>query len=47
MLALSQDMYEDGDDDMKKIIAESMMKARSGEKNASDEFDGGMANLGV
>jgi hypothetical protein len=38
-----QDMYDDGDDNMRKIIGEAMMKSKSGEKSeppSMPSFDG-------
>jgi len=32
IMDMMKDMYEDGDENMKKIIGEAMMKSRSGEK---------------
>jgi calcyclin binding protein len=32
IMDMMKDMYNDGDDNMKKIIGEAMMKSRSGEK---------------
>ena len=33
IMDMMKDMYDDGDDNMKKIIGEAMMKSRSGEKS--------------
>lgn len=49
IMDMMKDMYEEGDDSMKKIIEESMRKARSGESNSppSPGLDGaGFGGLG-
>eukprot|EP00617_Octactis_speculum_P023846 CAMPEP_0185767376 /NCGR_PEP_ID=MMETSP1174-20130828/42641_1 /TAXON_ID=35687 /ORGANISM="Dictyocha speculum, Strain CCMP1381" /LENGTH=248 /DNA_ID=CAMNT_0028451533 /DNA_START=46 /DNA_END=792 /DNA_ORIENTATION=- len=47
IMDMMKDMYEDGDDNMKKIIAESMMKARSGDKSGPGGADDlGMGGIG-
>mmetsp|Transcript_5206 Transcript_5206/g.11620 ORF Transcript_5206/g.11620 Transcript_5206/m.11620 type:complete len:259 (-) Transcript_5206:446-1222(-) len=46
IMDMMKDMYQDGDDDMKKIIAESMMKAQSGEKTEPG-MGGGMGDFGL
>lgn len=40
IMELMKDMYEDGDENMKKIIGEAMMKSQRGEQVTPD-------NLGV
>lgn len=53
IMDLMKDMYQDGDDNMKKIIAESMMKAQAGGRggaggggDASSADLGGLGGLG-
>mmetsp|Transcript_4714 Transcript_4714/g.4867 ORF Transcript_4714/g.4867 Transcript_4714/m.4867 type:complete len:241 (-) Transcript_4714:472-1194(-) len=38
IMDMMKDMYEDGDDSMKKIIGESMMKSQRGEKSEPPSF---------
>jgi len=42
IMDLMKDMYDEGDDNMKKVIGEAMMKQRTGEMDK----DGGMGGLG-
>ena len=47
LMGMMKDMYDDGDDNMKKVIAEAMMKARSGEKPEDPmEGMGGLGGMG-
>ena len=39
---MMKNLYETGDDDMKRTIAESFSKARSGEKVPGDSFGSGV-----
>jgi calcyclin binding protein len=39
IMDMMKDMYEDGDDSMKKIIGEAMMKSQRGEKSEPPSFD--------
>ncbi|CAE8697727.1 unnamed protein product, partial [Polarella glacialis] len=42
IMDMMKDMYDDGDDSMKKIIGEAMSKARTGEKpDPKEDFDSG------
>eukprot|EP00616_Rhizochromulina_sp_CCMP1243_P003903 CAMPEP_0118973324 /NCGR_PEP_ID=MMETSP1173-20130426/9806_1 /TAXON_ID=1034831 /ORGANISM="Rhizochromulina marina cf, Strain CCMP1243" /LENGTH=258 /DNA_ID=CAMNT_0006922957 /DNA_START=19 /DNA_END=795 /DNA_ORIENTATION=- len=47
IMDMMKDMYEDGDDSMRKIIEESMRKARSGEGSSPSvpDLGGGMADM--
>ncbi len=38
MMDMMKNMYDEGDENMKKIIGEAMMKSRSGEKSAPEDF---------
>lgn len=42
IMELMKDMYDSGDDDMKKMIGETMMKQRRGELNGPPQDDFGM-----
>jgi calcyclin binding protein len=44
IMDMMKDMYEDGDENMKKIIGEAMMKAQRGEKS---DPTGGMGGIGM
>merc|ERR1712065_64188 len=51
IMDMMRDMYEDGDDNMKRVIGEAMMKAQRGEKSDPPDMPGmggmgGMGNLG-
>jgi len=39
LMGMMKDMYDDGDDSMKKIIGEAMLKSRSGEKHDPNDDD--------
>lgn len=39
IMDMMKDMYEDGDDAMKKVIGEAMMKSQRGEKSEPPSFD--------
>ena len=45
---MMKDMYESGDDSMKKMIGETMLKQRNGElnKDKDDLMNGGMGGMG-
>lgn len=46
IMNLMKDMYQDGDDNMKKIIGEAMMKAQSGEKSPGlGDLGGGLGGM--
>ena len=40
IMDMMKDMYEDGDENMKKIIGEAMLKSQRGEKSAAPSLDG-------
>ena len=40
IMGMMKDMYDEGDDNMKKIIGEAMMKAQRGEKSDPPSLDG-------
>ena len=42
IMDMMKDMYDDGDENMKKIIGEAMMKSQRGEKSDPPSFDGDM-----
>lgn len=42
IMDMMKDMYDDGDENMKKIIGEAMMKSQRGEKSDPPAFDGDM-----
>jgi len=42
LMGMMKDMYDDGDDSMKKIIGEAMLKSRSGEKSDPHDDDSKM-----
>jgi calcyclin binding protein len=47
IMDMMKDMYDEGDDNMKKIIGEAMLKSQRGEKpDAPDLSGGGMPDLG-
>jgi len=47
IMDLMKDMYQDGDDNMKKIIGEAMMKAQNGEKSPGlGDLSGGLDGMG-
>lgn len=47
IMDLMKDMYQDGDDNMKKIIGEAMMKAQTGEKSPGlGDLGGGLGGMG-
>jgi calcyclin binding protein len=39
LMDMMKDLYDEGDENMKKIIGEAMMKSRSGEKPAPPSTD--------
>lgn len=39
LMSMMKDMYDDGDENMKKIIGEAMLKSKSGEKPETPSFD--------
>lgn len=45
IMDMMKDMYEDGDDNMKRVIGEAMMKAQRGEKSDPPDM-GGMGGMG-
>lgn len=47
IMDMMKDMYQDGDDNMKKIIGEAMMKAQNGEKSPGlGDLGGGLGGIG-
>lgn len=46
IMNMMKDMYESGDDKMKKMIGETMLKQRNGELNNKDSMNGGLGDLG-
>jgi len=45
IMDMMKDMYDDGDENMKKVIGEAMMKAQRGEKSDPSDM-GGMGGMG-
>jgi hypothetical protein len=40
IMDMMKDMYEDGDENMRKVIGEAMLKSQRGEKAAPPSMDG-------
>jgi calcyclin binding protein len=47
IMDLMKDMYDNGDDNMRKMIGETMYKQRTGQLNGKDGGMGGMGDLGM
>merc|ERR1712196_665790 len=47
IMDMMKDMYEDGDANTKKMIAEAMIKSRSGEKPGMPGMPSGMDNMDI
>ena len=45
IMSMMKDMYDSGDDNMKKMIGETMLKQRNGELN-NDKMDSGLGGMG-
>jgi calcyclin binding protein len=45
IMSMMKDMYDSGDDSMKKMIGETMLKQRNGELN-NDKMDSGLGGMG-
>lgn len=46
IMDLMKDMYDNGDDTMKKMIGETMLKQRTGQLDKKDPMTGGMGGMG-
>lgn len=47
IMDLMKDMYDNGDDNMRKMIGETMYKQRTGQLNGKDGMGGGMGDMGM